>query len=774
MNENSSEGLATLDDGQVPETRMGNALATLERIQVLLRAEQRGRSPRRALLKGLVDGNPPYRVGDMVRAGRANACNVNWRVAEYYINHARSAFYDIFSESPTYATIRTDFGNPNQREQWSQIITEEFDRMLRQDKTWDYCMAISQYEMILYGIGPIVFEDDENWGNRAFLCRDLVVPDFTVSDTTQWEEAVLLKDYNPHDLYNFIRKESIASEMGWDVEETKKAIISAHPKTQEGGQYRAWEWHQQQLKNQSFNYTSQSKVIACVHYLFREFPLPGESLGRISHCILVNPQDQQTAAQDKYLFKHIGRFKDWDEVIHPMYYDNDGGGYHHSVTGLGVKMFSAMEYQNRLICNMADKVFAPKVIFKPTSASSNEQLNLVQWGDFGKLPPNFDVVQTPVGSFIEDSLAFHREITGLVASNLSQYNAAQRKTSGNPVTATEAQIDASEQARLGKTQLNHYYQQLDRLYRQKFRRATCPKLNGFKPGGPAAINFQQRCLQRGVPREAFNQIESVHATRIIGQGSQYMRQQALEKMLSTVALWPSESGRNNLLSDFIASLAGQRLVERYNPNIELASTIDDHKALATLQVAATKEGVAPVVSASQNHFVFAETFLVAASQAAQSLQQGANPAEIYGFIDLLGPAIQQHLAYVQRDGTRSQAYQAMLEQWKQLAKVHDQLRQMLEQQAQQQAKNQQDTQRAAAIQNGQDGETQLKQAEVMAKIRMQQQKTQASLQQKQEKHDQAMALNDASTASDIHRKNAIAVSDQRRKVTNEEVDRRSD
>ena len=457
------EGLATISREGVPETRMCNALDAISRIQFLLRAEQQGRAQRRSLVKGLVDGNPPYRPTDMRNAGRAHQCNVNWRVAEYYLNHARAAFYDIFSEAPTFYTIRTAQGNPNQRETWSRTITDEFDRMLREDRSWDYAIQISQYEMILYGSGPLTFDDDKDWRNVAILNRDSIVPDYTKSDTTQWEEFVIRRDYSPDKLYGFIRNEKIAFEQGWDVTATRKAIMEAHPKTREGGQYSSWEWHQQQLKNQSFDYTSRCKVIPVSHYYFKEFPKAGEQEGRITHTIVINPEDAQTTQDNKYLFQHIGRFANWDQVVFPMYYDNDGGGYHHSVTGLGTKMYSAMEYQNRLLCNLADKVFSPKILFKPTTASVSQKLSIAQFAEYGQVPQGFDILQTPVGSFIEDGLVLNREITGLVSSNLSQYNQSVKKPEGNPITATEAKIDASEQARLGKTQLNHYYAQLDRL-----------------------------------------------------------------------------------------------------------------------------------------------------------------------------------------------------------------------------------------------------------------------------------------------------------------------
>lgn len=755
MDNNGNEGLLTLaKNGSPPKTRMENARESANRVQALSRAE-RGRASRRALVKGLVDGNPPYRSGEMKKAGRGSQCNVNWRVAEYYLNRARSAFYDIFSESETYCTIRTSFGNPNQQEEWSRIITEECDQMFREDRSWDYCVQISQLEMVLYGSGPIIFEDEHTWKNRAVLARDFIVPDFAKSDTSQWEEAVILMDYSPVDLYGFIRNDKMASELGWDVSETRSAIMQAHPKTQEGSQYRTWEWHQQQLKNQSFDY-SQGRVISCAHYLFREFPEAGETEGKITHCIIVNPADAQTTTGEKYLFQNIGRFENWDQAIHSMYYDNDGGGYHHSVTGMGQKMYSAMEYQNRLLCNLADKVFSPKILFKPTTANASQQLSIVQFAEWGQVPPNFDVLQTPVGSFSEEGLVFNRELTSLLSSNLSQYNQSIKKQDGNPITATQANIDASEQARLGKTQLNHYYRQMDRLYAEKYRRATNPKLNGFMPGGHEALMFWKRCKERGVPMQALQQVKSVKATRIIGQGSQFMRQQALEKMMGSLAIWPSEIGRNNLLSDFIASLAGQGMVERYNPSIQMQSTMDDQKAFAHLQIASSKDGIPPVVTGSQNHFVFAQEFLIAASQAAESLQMGGDPMEVYAFIDIIGPAILQHLNYVKNDPTRQKAYRQMEKQWQQLAKLHSDLGKQIKKMQEEGDKQRQMQQQAAAVRNGQDPEIQLKREETRAKMEMKAVEKQHSMKLKEAQTMQKMALSDATTANKIRQGNAAA------------------
>lgn len=744
------DGLATISEkGRVPHTRMQNARSASNRIQQLLHADRAGRARRRALVKGLVDGNAPYQPCDLRKAGRAYQCNVNWRVAEFYLNSARSAFYDVFSEAPTYATITLNYGSINQSQEYSGIVTEEFDRLLRHDPTWDYVNQISQYEMILYGSGPLLFPDGSDWHNDEVLCRNLLVPEFSKSNPEMWEEAAVIAEMLPHKLYEKIVDEKIARQLGWNVEAVRKAIMQAHPKWSEGGQYQTWEWHQQMLKNESYHYSAESRSVSIAHYFFREFPQDGQMKGRITHCIVINPDMEE--APDGYLFRRWGRFGSWSQIVHPMYYDNDGGGYHHSVTGLGVKMYSAMEYQNRLLCNMADKVFAPRVLFKPTSAQANEALNIVQWGDYGKVPHNLDVVQTPVGSYIEDGMGFNREVTGMIASNLSQYRQNLSREGGNPITATEAQYRASEQARLGKTQLNHYYRQSDALYYEKYRRAANQNLNPKLPGAKLALAFQQRCVDRGVPKGAMVRVEQVIATRIIGQGSQFMRQQSLEKLMAVSGMVQNDAGRKHMLDDFIASHAGQALVKRYNPPIEVAST--DQEAFAMVQVASAKNGIPPVVTDNQDHVRFASIFLTAASQSIASLEDVAGTPmlaqlgqQVLQFIELLGPAIAKHIAAAKANPQLARLVKDLEAQWQQLGAVHDKLAGELQKQQQEQAQSRQEL---AAMQNGGDPDQQLQMAKLQADNRRKDIKLQSDMGRKNLQARQKLAIADATAATKI-------------------------
>lgn len=756
-------GLLTLDeDGRPPKTRMESAMDVADRVTEFQGADSSSRGPMRGKVKGLVDGNPPYRTCDLVAAGRAYQCNVNWRQAEAYLNSARSAIYDVFAEAPTYATVTLDYGPKS--EEYSRTVTQQFDWLNEKDPGWNYVNVISGYEMVLHGAGPIMFQDSTDWRNECVLNRELLVPEFAKSDTTNWEECAIMVDYTPHKLYEKIVNPKIANELGWNVETVKSAIMRAHPKTQEGGQYNTWEWHQQQLKNRSYHYTTSCNTVSVAHYFFREFPQKQELTGKITHCMVASP-GQAGITEDKFLFQRIGRFNSWDEIIHPMYYDNDGGGYHHSVTGLGTKMYSALEFMNRLLCSAADKAFAPKILFKATTAKANEALNIVQWGDYGKIPNDLEVVQTPTGSFLDDPIMFGREINGMLSSNLAQYRQNLSKESGNPITATEAQYRASDQARLGKTQLSHYYAQMDNLYEQKYRRASNPNLNPRLPGARLALEFQQRCVERGVPKAAMRRVDQVIATRIIGQGSQIMRQQSLRELLSMIGIIPSEAGRNNLISDFISSHAGPALVSRYNPPIESSAT--DSQAFATLQAAAAKTGLAPVVTANQDHMVFAEVFILAASQAAASLEQSnGNPqamAEVYQYIELLGPPIQQHLQGASLNKMLSAKVKTLEQQWNKLAGFQDKLGRQLEKAQQQAQERQAKMQEAQAMQNGQDPDMMIAEAKLNADNSRKDRKLGADMQRKdvqagmkEKMARQQMALADASTAADIRRKNFTA------------------
>ena len=138
-----------LDKTNSNESRLSDAREVQDMVQDMARADE-ARSNIRSKVKGLVDGNPPYNKNELRKNAQSYRCNVNFREAESFLNMGMSAFYDVFSEVPTYASVRINHTNANVDESYSKIITEEFDRMQKKDGNFDYLMQLSQHEMVLY------------------------------------------------------------------------------------------------------------------------------------------------------------------------------------------------------------------------------------------------------------------------------------------------------------------------------------------------------------------------------------------------------------------------------------------------------------------------------------------------------------------------------------------------------------------------------------------------------------------------------------------------
>ena len=715
------------ESGKAPSTRITAPEKGNDLLLQFLRADE-VRNATRAKLRGLVDGNPPYSPAKLKSAGRANDTNVNFRQAEMFLSMATGAFYDVFSETPTYATIKTAYGqDPNKRREWSAIVTEEFDRLQKRDTSFDYMMQLSQREMVLVGCGPIMWEDDNSWKSCKAI-TELYVPDLAKADTDEWEVALVRAQMTVSELWEKIRDPEIASTVGWDIEACKKAILEAQPESSANWtrQYN-WEKVQQELRSNDITFSARCKVVMVSHIFYREFD------GKISHRIL-NERDNT-----KWLFTKLKRFSSWDKVIHPFYYDR-GDGTHHGVKGMGIKMYPTIELQNRLRCAMMDSAFTNTQVFlQPQNAQALNVTNVVQMGPYSILPPDYQVVQRQVAGVMDAPMAAIGDLENVVQNNLSQYRQQLSKPNGNPRTATEIQALVAQASALGSTQLSRYYQQLDGFFAERYRRAANPNVTEEDDGGSDALEFQRRCLERGVPRKALNDVELVQATRTVGQGSAFVKQQKLSAIMGILPQLPS-TGQQNLLADFIASQAGQSMVTRYLPEPMTSAKEQDQLAYAQLEAGLMKDGVIPMVTDTQNHELHVGKHLQDANDAAESITQGAPPADVAQFLGLTVQHVQDHLQRLTVNPMKQAFVKMATEQLQQMAQAAQQVQQFAQEQMAQQQEQ--------AAQPQVDAQAQSVMIEAQQKIARDNAIAQADIQAKQQE-----------TAAKIRRENALAQAD---------------
>jgi hypothetical protein len=737
-------------DVEVPETRMGNA-AQVQDFGRRLNENDEKRSRKRGLVNGLVGGFPPYRADRMRNAGKAQNCNANFGTARSYMENGSGAFYDLLTEAPGMVSIKTSYGEDEERDEWSRIMSEEADRILAENPLFDYEMQRSQWEMVLHGCGPLFWEDAFKVFPRAAACGDFKVPERTRSDIEYHEIAWADVDYYPPELFKLIQDHQTAAQAGWDVDFAQRCIANAmdirQPDSQKAYDF---EFYQQELKNNSLSYYDDSLVIKLGYCWFKEFD------GRITQVIVEREQSTGSGTKDleekkdgsnvRFLFQHVGRYENFHQAYAAMYYDRGNGGYHHSVDGMGTKMYSAMEFENRLLCRLMDGAFAPKVLFKPTTTEVTNKMQLAVFGDHGVMPAGWEAVQSPISGQITEGLTMYRASSDLMRSNLSSYRQpVEPNRQGNPETKFGRQLDAAQQGSISKTSFSRYYKQLDAVYAEMVRRMC--NLNSEDKDSK---KFRERCEHRGVAKECFGRIEAVEAVRVVGEGSAFLRKSSLSELMQTGLISGfSEEGKTNFTNDVIAATCGQKSVTRYNPLKKRSKLPSDQEAMAMLQVAAMKIGTPPTITSSQKALTFAGVFLSACAQALQSLKQGANPVEVLHFLDLCGPAVLAHLKRIANDPLRKPTVEQMMDQMQRMMELTDELRKMIQKKQQQQKLQQQKTQQAmsdeALAARKLQGEEMRKNIKLKAQLQRDAVKTRSQL-----------VIADATAASNIHRQNRLA------------------
>jgi hypothetical protein len=494
-----------------------------------------------------------------------------------------------------------------------------------------------------------------------------------------------------------------------------------------------YQWYQQKLRNNDLSESVRSKTVQAAHLLVREFN------GKITHLIVGENATPQVAGSQageakkhEFMFQRIGRYENMRQALAAFFYDI-GDGTWHSVKGLLVKLYPFVALKDRLNNATADNAFLNMTILvKAQTKEALNDLQMLRIGTMSIIPPGLELMQHQLVGRMEESLVMERHLDNKLATNIGQYRQTVQREKGNPETATKVMADQSKEAMLGKSAVNHFYGELDFFYEEMYRRGSNPKLRRGSEANDAALDFQKRCMDKGVPKEALTKVRSVRAYRNIGNGSIFMRQAAFRDGMEVVPML-NEEGRQNWMDDALAALYGLDAAARYNPKPKDMYSVQDQMNLATLENSALRQGNMPMVTPTQNHVVHGDIHLKFARDAAMSIPEGANPMEVLNTLEAVGPHVGQHLAQFKNDPTRQRQYKALEATFNQLAIFTEQLKKKVQQDIQKQAMQKQ--QQQGAMSKEQIEQWQAQQAEGRKNS-----KAQVDMQTKQEKHEQAMAI----------------------------------
>jgi len=721
------------ESGSLPASRLTDPIEARHLASSMI-SDNSARAQRDTKVRGLIDGNPPYDPSRLAQAGQRYRSNFNSGQALTFLETAHTGYYDLFSSVHTFAEVTCDTGNPEQDTQWSRILTTEFQTLQEKDTRMDADIQKSIHEMTAYGSGPMVFENSTDWTSKAILHRDFILSPNERSNMEEWTKLLIVENYTLSQLYKFIRDPEAASAVGWDVEAVKDALIRANFGDQEYSDENKWYKLQDQIRNNDLAFTQPDHTVQVGKLLFREFPEdPTDEYGGISEVWVELGTDIP-----KFLYRKQRKYANWQQFTGPFIL-NHGNGTYHSIKGLGVRMYNLLVQRERLENQKVDAAFQMSSIHVRTTDGdvSNMSSAQLQLGPYTMWRPNIEPFSFNTSGAIEAADAVSRSLDQSAQSNIAQYKPDPPRAQGNHASATEVAFRANQQAVLTKTAIIRYFEQLDAWYAERFRRAMVEQAVTSR-ATKLAQEFQLKLQQQGVPLEVAASCKVV-ASRTVGQGSSFLRQQSLSELASMVGPSLPETGRQQLIDDIIASKAGNKQVVRYNPKSTSSTNVQDQERIAAFENTSLRDGMPVQPVGTDNHLTHSEVHLSAAAEAMQTATQEGDLEEIFVFVSsVISHVAQAHLGPLLSDPLRAAEGQQVQEQLKALENHLGQLEGILQDRRQAQEAQVEAQQQVAGIESGLDPSVQIKAANTQQKIQERELKAEQQLRHKEERHLQTM------------------------------------
>ncbi len=734
-------------------------------------------SIRRARVKGMADGNPPYKQKDLIERGLGFMANINFRELGALLDQKAGQSFELFQEVPQLITVTIeavdadpDSSDAQPREKWEDIIAHEFTTTLQDWPAFQPTMDFVRRQADLFGVGILMWRDPWDWKpvqvpRGAFHpspFASVVIDDWVILGTSDTRTA--------HELLAILDEPEVAEEEGWNVAAMRAYLArlffrgegaTTNDSTTSTGTALTspWEKFQQALR------INQPDVVA---RLFENVPLRHlyvkEPKGGLwSHYIL--PGDLSVA--DGWLFKAEDAFSKLSEYLWILPY-NYGDGLLKSIRSLAEMTETFFDVSNRFLGRILDAGFAAGGLLLQAADVSTDprHVQLLRSGLVTMVPSNVKVL--PSNNFTPPILpmAQIRELAATVMkNNTGEWKQNPESFAGErqrDVTAREVAENVAREARLEKSNVSFAYTQYELLYREIMRRllalGNAETPDESLPGAPEAIEFVRRCINRGVPREVLNMSSlTVRAFRAIGLGSWGVRKDIAQMVFNMRGSF-DVAGQTNATRDLLTVLVGPHHVNRYKATENRDQIPSNAHSHATLENNDLAEGTSCLASSDQKHVIHIMTHAAHLQGLIKAVQEsGGNlgdPMRVLQSLEVTLQHVSEHMQFAAQDP----ALQQFLAEVKPLLdaglKIRDDLIRVVEEMQKAQQKMQEEQQRMLAEARGivANQENELKRMKAAGELQIKADMNRSLMDMRQSRQDHANSISTLRTQHDIELK----------------------
>ena len=673
-------------------------------------------------IQGMLDGNPPYNPAVMMKEGLSDMCNVNWKDGDALYRQAVLAYWSLFNQVEFIADFKVTLEQPKEmamakgsgftpegekaasieNARLGKILSEEWNNVIRSWPSFNKRMNFHQGELLKFGINAIIWPDERDWRFKPVSIKNFLVPDNTENDIEMIDLLCIENTYSARYLWDVFNSLSDNDNGVWNKKVLGDLLVRL-ANVSDMSVYRSDRidplWLQSELKQGNLYYDAlYNDDIRLVSILVKEYD--DESFSHIMIHPSLNTED--------FVYFNYKQYKNLREAF-TYFTFSPGEEKLHANKGLGHSIYAAVEAITRLDCSLLDQAKRSGSLLlrsNPGRGADDRSVKFVPGGiiDIGECQIEQNTFGSNIQNIAQTSQYFKQKI--LENNNISGFDSSTADKDYQNVFAT--QMQASREARIQRNVISHYYDNLDRFFREIVRKMLISKPS--YPGYEYVKVWKENCLKRGVPEEVFDMGGEmspdglplhlqVSATRSAGSGSQtadIMEMQLVMNLLPQLG----QRGRQAALEDYVAAARGWRYKDRYLPAEDRDNQPTGHDTIASIENNQLSDGKQVIVSPDNNHLIHATNHIRMMQEWLQMYQQDSEAMyegttllqKVNEVFAVAGPHFVKHLMILQADPTVKSQYQQLYQQWMEVANYGDMIAHNAKKQREAQIAEQQEAQ----------------------------------------------------------------------------------
>jgi len=533
----------------------------------------------------------------------------------------------------------------------TDVFRKEITDTCRARKGWRVLVEDISQENALFGFTVPAVLDEFTWFPRHFRQDEFFLPKGT-SQLVDSAQVVLFKEvYLPHELFAQIKDKENASDLGWNIENTTRAINAAAPdniRSQFSDWSRVYEDMRREL-NLSYSFENSAKVVTVYSLITVEVD------GKVSHWRLAGDELSEVYHKDD-------RFDSMLSVM-SFFSFQKGNGKMHGSKGIGREIYELAGILDRCRNEVVDRLVMSGKTFIQAEEKMLKKFKMSVVGNAILVSSGFNVLEQKIDGNVEGFLKLDDYLSMLVDQLIGAVS--PRVLKGERVTKAQVDLFASREEEGKDSRISRFIEQFCSLMSLVQRRICDPDTVESD-----AKAMQERLL-KVMSREEIKKLSEAPVAGTVADMTPIQRQQmvALATENAGNPLYNQRELQKRKITALInAETAEALLLPEEDPTIQA-----EQSRLQQLELQALTAGQPVPVSPRDNHKIHLQMVVPLMVQTAQGIHDGTTGTAV---LEALAAHANEHIQRALQLGAKPAEYAAEFAQVKKTLGIIEQLKQM--------------------------------------------------------------------------------------------------